>query len=749
MKKEKIKLKTNNSKFKTQNLRGLTLIEVLLSMVIISLMMGAVVIIYTGALRNWNWMDPKLLLQQEGTIAMNKIERQLKKAGSIYSASDKSVAFSPLPLVTPEVDTYTVSLWRFDEGSGTDAFDETRNNNANLGTGDNQPDWVADDTGISGDALEFDGVDDYINCGSDATLSFTDKLTLEAWIRPDSGSPEEAIVYKEGTYRLYINTDNKLVGSIYYSGDWHDVTSASSIVKNSSTWTHVSLIYDKDEGTGAELKLYINGHNVATANHTNSIASSVNNLYIGYDGTNNQYPFNGVIDEVRVSNNVRRTKVSWEGEPEDKIVLEVSGISHQLNDECNTDTLIMNYYDEDYNEVTDTTTQENRNSIRIVKVLLGLEKDNQKFSLENTIALRKETPAEGGGGGGWAQVGKLPDGIQLISLLSASDGSMYAGASDMSSYSAKVFKSEDGETWTETSPPGGAWSIGVFCLAESPITESIFAGMYSPWGAQVISKTTDGGATWTGEGPSIRVVAYSLLAASNGYIYAGTYSSGRIWRSKNDGDDWTEVASLGGGPGRPFCLLEDSDRNIYSGVVTGGTGGEPYTAWIYKSTDEGDTWSDGVCLAANHVECLLEDSDGNLYAGTQPGESGPPPSFGGVFKSTDSGVTWNQIGGTLDGGVNGLIEASDGNIYAVTRTGEGGKIYKSGDGGESWTSEFEISGDGAGFGSIIEFDGTLHAGAMSGQDPDTGAYTGEIYKKGGGGGGSTNPYIYQWEEIFE
>ena len=381
------------NKLKTQNLRGLTLIEVLLSVVIISLMMGAVVIIYTGALRNWNWMDPKLLLQQEATIAMNKIERQLKKAGSIYHASDKSVTFSPLPLVTPKVDSYTVSLWRFDEGIGTTAEDETDSNDGTLGIGVGQrPAWTA--SGENGYALDFDGKNDLVDCGSGNTLDIADKLTVEAWIQPDSGSADGAIIYKDNAYRLYLNSDDKLVGSIYYSSAWHGIASTSRITRNGSTWTNVAFTYDKDEGTGEELRLYINGIIDATANHTSNISTSGNNLYIGRDHTKERYPFNGVIDEVRVSNDIRRTKISWEGDAEDKIVLEVSGISHQLNDECNTDTFVMNYYDENYNKVTDTTTQENRNSIRIVKVLLGLEKDSQEFSLENVTTLRKELPGE-------------------------------------------------------------------------------------------------------------------------------------------------------------------------------------------------------------------------------------------------------------------------------------------------------------------------------------------------------------------
>jgi hypothetical protein len=38
--------------------------------------------------------------------------------------------------------------------------------------------------GKVGEALEFDGVDDYVNCGNDSSLDFTSEITLEAWAKP-------------------------------------------------------------------------------------------------------------------------------------------------------------------------------------------------------------------------------------------------------------------------------------------------------------------------------------------------------------------------------------------------------------------------------------------------------------------------------------------------------------------------------------------------------------------------------------
>ena len=55
-----------------------------------------------------------------------------------------------------------VGWWRFDEGSGTIANDSS--GNGNDGTFNGDPQWVV---GYFGGALEFDGSDDWLDCGND------------------------------------------------------------------------------------------------------------------------------------------------------------------------------------------------------------------------------------------------------------------------------------------------------------------------------------------------------------------------------------------------------------------------------------------------------------------------------------------------------------------------------------------------------------------------------------------------------
>jgi len=76
----------------------------------------------------------------------------------------------------PQKEGNMVSQWHLDENSGSIAYDSVDNNNGTI-TGAS---W---DTGVNNSALYFDGIDDYINCGSNNNLDITDEITMEAWAK--------------------------------------------------------------------------------------------------------------------------------------------------------------------------------------------------------------------------------------------------------------------------------------------------------------------------------------------------------------------------------------------------------------------------------------------------------------------------------------------------------------------------------------------------------------------------------------
>ena len=380
--------------------KGITLIELILTIGLTAIIITAVYSMFILALRNWEHLEPKTLLQQEAMIAMAKMERELKKCGAIIVANNQDIEFSRLPETIPSLDDYVVALWHMDEGStGSADKDRITDDSGNRNKGKiSSCQWIS--TGENNNAIESDGtIDDYISCGKRNSLNITDQLTLEAWIRPNSGSSDQAIIYKDEAYRLYINASDKLVGSIYYGGAWHDVIGVTPVIRNGSTWTHARLTYDYQEGGAEELKIYINGAIDNTADHSTQITSSGTNLYLFQDHDNLQYTFNGAIDEVRISNTVRKTNFSWTGvryviseNLADKLTITVNNESWQLVDGY-TQTFILEYYDSNNVQLTptvDTDTQTERNDIKTIKILLELEKYGTEFDLENIVVLRKD-----------------------------------------------------------------------------------------------------------------------------------------------------------------------------------------------------------------------------------------------------------------------------------------------------------------------------------------------------------------------
>jgi hypothetical protein len=151
--------------------------------------------------------------------------------------------------------------------------------------------------------LEFDGTDDYVDCGNNETLAITDAITIEVWVKYKASDKYQCIIRnlfsfeaKKGM-RLYVWNDNK---SRFYLGDGENlyyVQSDATIPLDE--WTHLAGTWD-----GTTIKLYVNG-----VNQTNEQAFSdpiVNDLtehtLIGLHAA---HCFNGTISEVRIWNYAR------------------------------------------------------------------------------------------------------------------------------------------------------------------------------------------------------------------------------------------------------------------------------------------------------------------------------------------------------------------------------------------------------------------------------------------------------------
>jgi chitodextrinase len=214
--------------------------------------------------------------------------RARDNAGSVSTSPPVSVT------VAPQQVSGLVAAYGFNEGGGSTTQDASGNNLNGTITGAT---WTTQ--GRFGQALTFDGVDDWVTVADANALDLTTALTLEAWIYPTTTSGVRDIVIKEGVgldvYNLYARNFSGLPESNVFVGGTNQ-TAVDSSALPANTWTHVAGTYD-----GTTLRLFLNGVQVASTPQTGPIAVSDGALRIGGNSIWGEH-FQGRLDEIRIYN---------------------------------------------------------------------------------------------------------------------------------------------------------------------------------------------------------------------------------------------------------------------------------------------------------------------------------------------------------------------------------------------------------------------------------------------------------------
>ena len=186
-----------------------------------------------------------------------------------------------------------VGLWHFSDNL-TDS-----SGNGNHGT------FVGEETYVDspmGQALSFNGVNDYVEVPSDSSIMPT-TLTVEAWVQPDKIGARQSIVSKwdgggDASYSLELTAGNKFLFYLHNGATTQFITGTTTV--EVGTWYHVAGTYD-----GSKASLYVGGS--LEAGPTTLVAPMTNSsvpLRIGASATPSPYPiycaFGGLIDEVRI-----------------------------------------------------------------------------------------------------------------------------------------------------------------------------------------------------------------------------------------------------------------------------------------------------------------------------------------------------------------------------------------------------------------------------------------------------------------
>jgi len=184
------------------------------------------------------------------------------------------------------------------ETSGTH-YDSTSNDND--GTEYIDLPGTQDSTGKIDGADEFDGDDDYV---LDDFSGGTTTFTLSAWIKPDvlSGVRGCTGYTQSNGVRSDVYQNGQEIRIFYPDGTGstdYQITSSTPI-SSIGQWYHIVGTFD-----GTTPKVYVDGINHAVGSQSNAGTYTANKFWIGRIAPDGNYEFDGVIDEVRISNTNR------------------------------------------------------------------------------------------------------------------------------------------------------------------------------------------------------------------------------------------------------------------------------------------------------------------------------------------------------------------------------------------------------------------------------------------------------------
>ncbi|MCB0821708.1 MAG: T9SS type A sorting domain-containing protein [Bacteroidales bacterium] len=202
--------------------------------------------------------------------------------------------------------------YKFDETSGITAYDATSNSYNGVLTDMQSNQWKISNAVFGPkNCLEFDGSDDYVDCGIGLDIPGT-SITIEAWIYPTDfksysflntiiGNDYWGGVASEGYVFRFGGASGDLDFTMSFAGGYYWASTTAVGVLNLNEWQHVAVTYN-----GVAVKLFVNGKNVHTANISSSIVSSGQNARIGDSpGDQGGRMLNGKVDELRVWNITR------------------------------------------------------------------------------------------------------------------------------------------------------------------------------------------------------------------------------------------------------------------------------------------------------------------------------------------------------------------------------------------------------------------------------------------------------------
>jgi photosystem II stability/assembly factor-like uncharacterized protein len=199
-----------------------------------------------------------------------------------------------------------------------------------------------------------------------------------------------------------------------------------------------------------------------------------------------------------------------------------------------------------------------------------------------------------------------------------------------------------------------------------------------------------------------RVTAVAGVARQPFTFYFGA-TGGGVWKTEDGGLSWRNVSDGYFKTGSIGAIaVADSDPNVIY-VGTGEScprGNVSHGDGVYKSTDGGRTWTNVGLRDSRHIARIrVHPENPDLVYVAALGHVFGPNTERGVFRSKDGGKTWEKVLFVDDktGAVDLSMDATNPRIlyaafwqvlrqpWTLISGGPGSALYKTTDGGESWT----------------------------------------------------------------
>jgi photosystem II stability/assembly factor-like uncharacterized protein len=188
----------------------------------------------------------------------------------------------------------------------------------------------------------------------------------------------------------------------------------------------------------------------------------------------------------------------------------------------------------------------------------------------------------------------------------------------------------------------------------------------------------------------------------NTFYFGAT--GGGVWKTNDGGSNWTNISdkyfgsSIGAvavAPSDETILYVGEGENTMRGNVSEGLGG------MWRSDDGGKSWKNIGLKDARHIlRIIIHPKNPDIVWVAAMGHLFGPNNERGVYKTADGGKTWKRtlFINNQTGASDLVMEPGNANVfyagmwrlirtpYSLESGGEGSGLYKSTDGGETWTN---------------------------------------------------------------